>query len=370
MQLTKLILNCIYLITAINFANAQRLDTIIVYDYNTQNTTIINPVAVDTTKVFDHTNFSVGTMGNVTDLPLTIPTDSLFEDVRFTKPQPAQQFFNVTDYPVRTAIQLYGYRKDTLKKSCTGMLVSESFVLTSAHCIFYHSKVDTFGNRKLIYDSLYVAPAFDNARQYESIPISNVSQVFVFKSFYNNRHFENYALLKLERPIGKIIGYTGIAFSKDPEYFDNRIFHKFSYPRGINISDSTLVYNGDTMFYNYGTDVMSINGTLSLRSSEAKSVAGQGGSTFLYTNNKDEYFNFGLDTWVADMRHFEIKSDVFYQFKNILDSDSITTEIVIQKDPSFILYANPLKEKTVLAFYNPSRLNHNYKIFDVQNSFQ
>jgi len=339
------------------------------YDYTTKLTTFINPVEVDTNKVFDNTPHSFGSLGNIADLFTELPTDSLFEGVNFSKPQPAQQFYTLTDYPIRTAIKIFGYRADTLRKSCSGILVGESFVITAAHCAFYVKKPDSLKNRPLIYDSMYVVPAFDNGIHPEKLPISNVNQVFIFKSFYEDRYFEDYALLKLEKPIGRIVGYTSIAFNNDPAYFEDRIFHKFSYPNIVSPFDSTLVYNGDTMYYNYGkgvtTDHPFILDRLVIQSGDAKGVPGQSGSTFLYTNNIDEYYNFGTFTWASSYRHYRITPDVFYQFKNILDTYSLISDVAVQQDNSFVLHPNPTRNKSVLAFYNPLNKKIHCKVFDI-----
>jgi len=60
------------------------------------------------------------------------------------------------------------------------------------------------------------------------------------------------ALIKLDKELGNETGWMGIAFSNDDSFFKNNVFHKFSYPAMVDAHDSTRVYNGDTLYYNYG----------------------------------------------------------------------------------------------------------------------
>lgn len=358
-----------FLVLIVKIGFSQQVDTIVMYDYKTKIVSYIDPVEVDTNKIFDHTPHNFGSLGNVTDLFTELPTDSLFEGVSFTKPQPAQQFYNLTDYPVRTAVKIFGYNADTLKQVCSGMLVGESFVITAAHCAFERYKPDSLLNRPLKYDSLYIVPAFDNGVHQEELPISTVEKAFIFKSFYNDKNFDDYALLKLEKPVGSIVGYTSIAYNNDLEYYNNRIFHKFSYPSKVSTFDSTLVYNGDTMFYNYGAGLTLLNDSRScyieIKSKDAGGVRGQSGSTYLYTNNIDEYYNFGTATWAHNYKHYRITPKVFYQLKNIIDSYSLVSNTALQKDNSFILYPNPTRDKAVLAFYNLQNNKIHCKLFNL-----
>ena len=64
---------------------------------------------------------------------------------------------------------------------------------------------------------------------------------------------EDIAIIKLREPIGLKTGWAGIAFASNDIYFQNKVLHKFSYPGIVDPSDSSRVFNGDTMSYNYGT---------------------------------------------------------------------------------------------------------------------
>ena len=87
---------------------SQTNDTMIAYDYQSKTMSLIPPVAYDTNITFDHTSSYVGTLGNQIPLSLTPPTTNLFSGSNFSDLARAELFFNVTDYPIRTAVIL-GY---------------------------------------------------------------------------------------------------------------------------------------------------------------------------------------------------------------------------------------------------------------------
>ena len=143
-----------------------------------------------------------------------------------------------------------------------------------------------------LYDSLLIAPAYDNGSYQPSLPNSVVEKYYVFKSYYNHSANDDIALLQLREPVGQQVGWIGIAFSSDPSYFSNKVFHKLSYPAVPNPNNPSQVYNGDTLYYNYGyIDV--INSFLGINSHDAYGVPGQSGSSLFYTDN-NQYFSFGV----------------------------------------------------------------------------
>lgn len=81
--------------------------------------------------------------------------------------------------------------------------------------------------------------------------------------------------------------------------------------------------------------------------------------------NRDEYYNFGTATFAWNYRHYRFTPEVFYQFKNIMDTYSLISDVAVQHDNSFILHPNPARHKTILAFYNPLNKKIHCKVFDI-----
>lgn len=152
---------------------AQTNDTMVVYDYQSKTMSLIPPVAYDTNVTFDHTSSFVGTLGNQISLSLTPPTTNLFSGSNFSDLARAELFFDVTNYPIRTAISLGLYHQDTLRqKFCSGILIGKNLVLTSGHAVYWNG---TFWG-----DSISAAPAYDNGQYQTSLPTSVVEKAYFF----------------------------------------------------------------------------------------------------------------------------------------------------------------------------------------------
>src|ERR1044072_3036329 len=124
----------LFLLTAIFtcFFSSAQTDPILVYDVNIHTTVIIFPVSFTPLITSDHGSSSMGTMGGLpASLQQTPPTSNTFSNSSFSKLAHASSFFTLTDYPVRTVINLRTYA-DTNAYIGTGMMVGPCFVLTSA----------------------------------------------------------------------------------------------------------------------------------------------------------------------------------------------------------------------------------------------
>ncbi len=321
-------------------------DTMIVFDVLTHNIDTVLPVAFNQSTTFDKTASSLGTLSNPIALILTPPTSNLFNGSSFSALAKAASFFNINDYPVRTAVALRTYSNSISSRLCSGIMVAPRFVLSAGHCACFS------GDFK-IYDSVQAIPAYNNGNIPSNIPTSMVKKIYIFKTYYDNTHWDDIALYELKQPIGIQTGWVGIGFNSLPNFITNKVFHKFSYPGAPQPSNPGIVYNGDTLYYNYGY-INEIQDFYNINSTMAEGVPGQSGSSFLYTDN-NEYYSVGVMNFSTQYMHFKITNAVFYQLQNIIVNNPLSVKENKGMISKVNFYPNPFQQQAVLEFdYDPS----------------
>ena len=342
------------------FLHTKSQDTIIVYDVYNKTMDTILPVVFDTTIVDDHTSTSTGNFGNKILLSLNPPSTNLFSGSHFSDIIPVENFFSVIDYPIRTTVSIMPYEADTLLgTTCSGLLVGPDMVLTASHCVY----ISWAGGWQ--YDSLHLIPAYNNGQIQTNLSSSMASQYYIFKSIYNGNLNPDIALIKLKDPIGIEVGWQGLAFNSDTSYFTNRVFHKLSYPNGINYFDTTKVYNGDTLYYNYGYIDFLVPPGLGVYGANA--IGGQGGSSLFYTDNDSAYFSYGVFSLSASYRHTIIDQEIFYQFKNIIENHGYLVPInqITDIENNIKIYPNPFNLSAIIQFDNPQASVYTFTMKDL-----
>ncbi|MBL7921485.1 MAG: trypsin-like serine protease [Bacteroidia bacterium] len=321
-------------------------DTLIVYDLNTHNIDTVLPVAFNPAITSDKTSSSLGTLSNPVALSLTPPTSNLFSGANFSALAKAVSFFNLSDYPVRTAVALRTYSNNISSRLCSGIMVAPRFVLSAGHCACLS------GSFK-IYDSIQAIPAYNNGNIPSNIPASMVKKIYIFKTYYNNTSWDDISLYELNEPIGIQTGWVGIGFNSNSNFTANKVFHKFSYPGAPQPSNPSVVYNGDTLYYNYGYIDESQN-YYQINSSAAEGVPGQSGSSLLYTDN-NEYYSVGVMNFSTQYMHYKITNPVFYQLKNIIENNPLSVKENKGVIKNINFYPNPFNNKAILEFeYDPA----------------
>ncbi len=334
-------------------------DTLISYTPSTKQFHNYTPIKFDTSIIFNNTGWNYGSEPGFDSLKLTSP-DSTYNNSGFIDYKPAHNFFSVNNYPARTAIKLFLIKNDSLKQNCSGILVAKNYVLTSCHCIGKYDSNYVFQ----FYDSISISPAFDNGRESPLFGSSLGTEYFTFKSNIANLLPKDIALIKLKVDIGIKTGWVGIAFSKDDNYYKDRVFHSFSYPGRADPTDSTRIFNGDTLYYNYGTLDLIENNWLGFN---IWGIPGQSGNSLIYTNNK-EYYSFGTLDWSNDSQHIRISPEIFNDFKSILDNSvanvaedkKIVTDYYLSE-----AYPNPFNPSTRINYTISNSGLVILKVFDV-----
>ncbi|MBN2165957.1 MAG: T9SS type A sorting domain-containing protein [Marinilabiliaceae bacterium] len=335
-------------------------DTIVVYNVRNQTIEMIPPVLFDITHSFDSTPSSIGAMGKKIRLDVVPPENNLVDGTRFTYMERAEINFDVSSYPVRTAVRLKAWVNDTLKNRCSGTMVADNLVLTAAHCLW--------GEKAWTLDSLLVAPAFDNGEYQLEIASSLVDKYYIFKSYYDSE-FHDIALLELRKPIGFKTGWQGIAFNTDTTFYTQNVFHKLSYPSIRSPFDSTLIFNGDTLYYNYGLiDYFGNNWNLpyiGVKNGSELGIPGISGSSLFYTNNVDYYVH-GVANFSRNLNHYLIGRNVFYQLRNIIDNYAMYVNEQIDESNPLILYPNPASINITVEFHCADNNHYTLGVYNMQ----
>lgn len=320
-------------------------DTIVAYNISNNTRYFIPPVNVPATITAAHSNYSFGTSAGIQSLLTGTPQTNLIQNSNFTKLSRAVNFYSITSFPVRTAVKVL-YYSNNFKGIATGMLVGECMVVTAGNIIF--SSATGSGSNNFSFDSIRVLPAFDNGVLPPGFQSSLAEKIYVFKRAPSSGSFVDIALLKLSLPIGASLGYTGLGFNSDTSFIQNKLFHKFSYPAVKDFADTNKVYNGDTLYYNYG---LIKNISIYYGIGGGAGLPGQGGSTFLHFDGTD-YYNIGTLSYSSNSMHYKISKNSYYQLKNILSTESCALNSVgIRSNEANLQQAKVFPNPVLDAFY-------------------
>jgi len=130
------------------------------------------------------------------------------------------------------------------------------------------------------------------------------------------------------------------------------------------ITDSTRIFNGDKLYYNYGSLDLITDKEIGYN---IWGIQGQSGSSLFYTDNK-EYYSAGVLNWAYQSRHTRITNSIFHSLKEVIYKVTSTISDNIPNEKDFVMfnaYPNPFNPSTRISFYLPEESRVSMTIYDV-----
>ena len=167
------------------------------------------------------------------------------------------------------------------------------------------------------------------------------------------QNYKDIALLELAEPIGQDLGWIGMAFTTDVELFAENVFHKFTYPATPSPLDSTLIYNGDTLYHiatPFAWTVPSGSG-FAVGVEGWFGVPGESGSGLLLAQNGTAQV-YGVQSTAGNIRHSVLDPGTYEQFRRVMAL------------PAAEIHPNPMRSSATLQLPEVSNSTKEFTLFD------
>ena len=320
-------------ITLFYIASYGQEKPILVFDLINGTVDSIPTMAYDNTNLSDYTNYFIGNFNSSTEiLEQTPPVSNTYPSSNFTYKKRVSTDFDLTIYPIRTSVKIFSVENDSLSSLCSGSLISKKHVLTAAHC------VSPINSNVTSQDSIKIAPIFDNGVFNAQFNSSYVSKIYFFKDWSFSG--SDFSILELEDPIGESTGWLSIGFNKVDSLLSDGTFYKFTYPATTILPIDSNEYNGDTLYYNYGSVDIITNNSIGINNTNG--IPGESGSSLIKVINGQEYTSYGVLSLSNNLSHSRISNWQFYAIKSIIADDLTIISPNEGFSNSFVLYPNPV----------------------------
>ena len=291
--------------------SAQQTPEIMVYDFETKTMDTLQSISFDGNSVSAKTKNYVG-FNNTVSLDLDVPNENLVEKTQFTYQTPVADLFKNLAYPLSSGVKLVLPGRDD-RHQCTGVMVSENFVLSSAHCT-----LDTYENTVII-DGLDAIACYDESLDASQNLRAKVKKIYFIKD-WNIGNGEDLALYELEQPIGLFSGWMSIGFEEDKTKIEGEVMHKMSYPAYSTPLNQTA-YDGNDLHISYGVVDYVVPEYIGVKN-HLVGAGGESGSPIFTTDNQNDYTAYGVLTWAGFHNHSRFNAPVYYAYENILKNNA------------------------------------------------
>jgi len=188
-----------------------------------------------------------------------------------------------------------------------------------------------------LYDSLFVCPVPDNGQMNNNFECSWVKKIFIFENW--NMADSDFSVLELEKSIGDDTGWISIGFESNDSSLLDGVFYKFSYPATTIPAIDSNVYNGDTLYYNYG--IADIATTHRLGVKYANGIPGESGSSLIKIENGKTYASYGVLSYSGNLNHSRLTNWKYYAIKSLIINDLVLNTPTIYEDFDISIFPNP-----------------------------